>query len=66
MSRFPRNGAYAILLQLKFMRRYTGLIALHGVLHHGSWMVGIAVIFFKRVKAVENSYTNVSRGIREH
>ena len=39
-----RQGAYAIFLQ---SRRYTGLIALHEVLHRGSWMVGIAIGFFK-------------------
>ena len=35
-----RHGAYAIFLQ---SRRHTGLIALHEVLHRGSWMVGIAI-----------------------
>ena len=29
-------------------------------------MIGIAVIFFKRVKAVEYGYTNISRGVRVH
>ena len=43
----PRNGAHAISLQPKFMRRYTGLIALHEVLHRGSWMVGIAIVYFE-------------------
>ena len=38
------HGAYAIFLQ---SRRYTGLIALHEVLHRGSWMVGITIVFFK-------------------
>ena len=61
-AEIPRNGADTIFLQSKFMRRYTGLIALREVLHRGSGMVGIAIIFFKRVKIVEYGYTNISRG----
>lgn len=64
--KIPRNGAYTVFLQPKFVRRYTGLIALHEVLHSGSWMGGVAVKFFKGVKAAEYGYDDVSRGIREH
>ena len=62
-ARIPCNGAYASFLQSKFIRRYTGVIALHEVLHSDSWVVGIATIFSKRVKTVGCGCTSVGGGV---